>query len=100
MCSTHVVGSSRNMTRGLLMSSRAMESRFFCPPESRSARVFAVSVSPSVPKISAIYLFIKQLNVSFSTLFSKVLPLRKIWHTDLKFHPIKTMVVQELNKMT
>lgn len=59
---THVVGSSRNMTTGLLMSSKAIDSRFFCPPDSLLACVFAASVRPKVPRISAIYLFVKKLN--------------------------------------
>lgn len=38
---THVVGSSRNNIDGLVMSSKAMDSLFFWPPESR-----LVTVSP------------------------------------------------------
>lgn len=52
---THVVGSSKNIIGGLSTNSRAMDSRFFCPPESRSQRVFLWTAKPSVSKISSIW---------------------------------------------
>jgi hypothetical protein len=51
---TYVVGSSRKRTRGLVMSSSAMDRRFFCPPESLPARVFPCSDNRSVDRISLI----------------------------------------------
>lgn len=37
---TNVVGSSRNITVGLFISSSAIDNRFFCPPDNRFACVF------------------------------------------------------------
>lgn len=52
---TYVVGSSRNITVGLLISSSAIESRFFWPPDNRFVIVFWCSYRPSNVKISSIY---------------------------------------------
>lgn len=51
----YVVGSSRNMTVGLLTNSNAMDSRFLWPPLNLSARVFMCSYSPRVVRISSIW---------------------------------------------
>lgn len=46
------VGSSKNMIGGLLTSSRAMERRFFWPPERFEVMVLWCSDRPSVSRIS------------------------------------------------
>jgi len=51
---TYVVGSSKKSTRGLVMSSRAMERRFFWPPDNLPIRVFFCSDSRNVDRISLI----------------------------------------------
>ena len=48
----YLVGSSKNMTGGLLTSSRAMARRFFCPPESRAVLVWEQDSRPSAVRIS------------------------------------------------
>lgn len=52
---THVVGSSKNITVGLFISSIAIESRFFWPPDRRLVIVWSWSYKPSINKISSIY---------------------------------------------
>lgn len=37
---TYVVGSSRNITVGLLINSNAIDKRFFCPPDKRFDNVY------------------------------------------------------------
>ena len=49
---SYLVGSSKNMTGGLLISSSAMASLFFSPPESLAVLVFKAWDSPIVSKIS------------------------------------------------
>lgn len=49
----HLVGSSKNMTGGLLTSSNAIERRFRCPPERFAVRVSLHSAIPSVSMISS-----------------------------------------------
>jgi len=49
----HLVGSSKNMTGGLLTSSKAIERRFRCPPERFEVRVSQHSTIPSVSMISS-----------------------------------------------
>lgn len=49
---TYLVGSSKNMTGGLLTSSRAMARRFLCPPESRAVLVCEQDIRPSAVRIS------------------------------------------------
>ena len=51
---TYVVGSSKNMTDGLLTNSRAMESRFICPPDSFLHRVSLQVLKPIMSNISSI----------------------------------------------
>lgn len=51
---THVVGSSRNITGGLLTNSKAIESLFLSPPESSSEIVFFALVSLNISMISSI----------------------------------------------
>lgn len=46
------MGSSKNMTGGLLTSSRAMARRFLCPPESRAVLVWEQDIRPSAVRIS------------------------------------------------
>lgn len=48
----YLVGSSKNMTGGLLTSSRAMARRFLCPPESRAVLVWEHDIRPSAVRIS------------------------------------------------
>lgn len=48
----HLVGSSKNMTGGLLTSSRAMARRLHWPPDSELVRVWAQSRSPKAVRIS------------------------------------------------
>lgn len=48
----YLVGSSKNMTGGLLTSSRAMARRFLCPPESRAVLVWEQDIRPSAVRIS------------------------------------------------
>lgn len=48
----HLVGSSKNMTGGLLTSSKAIAKRFLWPPERLDVRVLAHSNKPSAVKIS------------------------------------------------
>lgn len=48
----YLVGSSKNMTGGLLTSSRAMASRFLCPPESRAVLVWEQDIRPRAVRIS------------------------------------------------
>ena len=48
----YLVGSSKNMTGGLLTSSRAMARRFLCPPESRAVLVWEQDSRPSAVRIS------------------------------------------------
>lgn len=48
----HLVGSSKNMTGGLLTSSRAMARRLRCPPDRQLVRVYEHSSSPSAVRIS------------------------------------------------
>ena len=50
--STHLVGSSKNITGGLLTSSRAIDSRLRWPPDRFTVRVFFTSIRPSVSRIS------------------------------------------------
>jgi hypothetical protein len=49
----YLVGSSKNMTGGLLTSSKAIERRFRCPPERFVVRVSPHSAIPSVSIISS-----------------------------------------------
>lgn len=49
---TYVVGSSRKMIGGLLSSSRAMQSLFLSPPESRLVGVALMEESRSMSRIS------------------------------------------------
>lgn len=51
MCLTYVVGSSRKITDGLLISSSAMLIRFFCPPDNRPHLVLNRVSSPSSSNI-------------------------------------------------
>lgn len=51
----HLVGSSKNMTGGLLTSSKAIAKRFLWPPERLDVRVLAHSNKPSAVKISLTY---------------------------------------------
>lgn len=48
------VGSSKNIIGGLLTSSRAMESRFFCPPDKLRVSVLRCSLKLSVSRMSSI----------------------------------------------
>jgi hypothetical protein len=41
---TYVVGSSKNKTNGLSINSRAIDKRFFCPPDSFEHLVFFENV--------------------------------------------------------
>lgn len=52
VCLSHLVGSSKNMTGGLLTSSRAIASRLHWPPDSELVRVWAHSRSPNAVRIS------------------------------------------------
>jgi hypothetical protein len=52
---THVVGSSRKITGGLLTSSRAIDRRFLSPPDRRSVLVLRHDISPSVQSTSSIW---------------------------------------------
>lgn len=70
---TYVVGSSRNITSGLLINSNAIERRFFCPPERRAPLVFLVSFKLNNDNISSICKYktgiIKQFVNKFIILF-------------------------------
>ena len=48
----YLVGSSKNITGGLLTSSRAMASLLHCPPDREMVRVCAHSCSPRAVRIS------------------------------------------------
>lgn len=48
-----LVGSSKNIIGGLLTSSKAIDNRFFCPPERSLVYVSRWSMRPKVSKISA-----------------------------------------------
>lgn len=50
----YVVGSSRNITVGLFINSIAIESLFFCPPDSLIVIVWSCSYKPSSNRISSI----------------------------------------------
>lgn len=50
---SHLVGSSKNMTGGLLTSSRAMASRLHWPPDRQLVRVWAHSWRPKAVRISS-----------------------------------------------
>lgn len=50
----YLVGSSRNMTGGLLTISKAMDSLFFCPPDNLSVLVLIDGSRPIVSRISSI----------------------------------------------
>lgn len=50
--STYLVGSSRNIIGGLLISSRAIDNRFFWPPDKNSVLVCLHSDSPKTFSIS------------------------------------------------
>lgn len=63
--STHVVGSSRNITVGLFINSNAIDSRFLWPPDKRLAGVFWWSYRRSSVKISSIY---ERVEVSYELL--------------------------------
>lgn len=52
---THLVGSSKNITGGLLTNSRAMESLFFWPPLRFEVMVWRCSDKPRVSRISWIW---------------------------------------------
>jgi len=52
---THVVGSSRKITGGLLTSSKAIDKRFLCPPDRHSVLVLRHDISPRVQSISSIW---------------------------------------------
>lgn len=58
---TYVVGSSRKITGGLFTSSKAIESLFLSPPESRSVGVFLTCINLSMSKISSIWNYRKCL---------------------------------------
>jgi len=52
---THVVGSSRKIIGGLLTSSKAIDRRFFCPPDRHSVLVLRHEISPRVRSTSSIW---------------------------------------------
>lgn len=51
---TYLVGSSKNITGGLSNISRAIASRFFCPPDKFPVLVFRLSYSPIASRICLI----------------------------------------------
>lgn len=66
---TYLVGSSKNITGGLLTSSRAMERRFRWPPERFCVLVCFASTSPNVLSISSTW---KQTRVRLTLHIFKV----------------------------
>ena len=77
-----MVGSSRNMTDGLLISSKAIERRFCWPPERRAPRVFRVSVRLSCASISFIYGTIMKQNIRIENSSQK----RNFWLSKNRKH--------------
>lgn len=49
---SNLVGSSKNIMGGLFTSSRAMDKRFFCPPDKLLVIVLRCSCKPNVSNIS------------------------------------------------
>jgi len=62
----YLVGSSKNMIGGLLMSSSAMDRRLRWPPDREMVRVSPHSISPSMPSISSTW--ITPHSISFNSI--------------------------------
>lgn len=69
------------MTKGLLINSKAIERRFFWPPERRAPLVFRVSFSPKILIISAIC---GHVNKNYK-LDIAVKPASGIWYVKYKY---------------
>lgn len=95
------VGSSKNMTGGLLTNSKAIERRFFCPPDKFRVMVRRCSCRPRVSRISLIWerrrwvkrdYTLKGLNLLTTSIFSfldtAVLSLRLV-ATDMASSTVK-----------